>query len=57
MNVVQAGKSASVRIETVPVNYENKFEDEIEKVDAALDAIYELFLLSKVIAEKETKGR
>ena len=55
MNVVQAGKSASVRIEIHPVNYENKFENEIEKVDTALDAIYELYLLSKVIAEKEIK--
>lgn len=55
MNVVQAGKSASIRIETDLIKYENRFEDEIEKVDKALKAIYELFQLSKVIAEKEIK--
>ena len=54
MNVVQAGKSASIRIETDPVRYENRFEDEKEKVDKALDAIYELFRLSKVIAAQES---
>ena len=54
MNVVQAGKSASIRIETDPVRYENCFEDEKEKVDKALDAIYELFRLSKVIAAQES---
>lgn len=55
MNVVQAGKSASIRIEVAPVLYENTFESQIEKVDTALEAIYELYLLSKVIAEKELK--
>ena len=55
MNVVQAGKSASIRIETDPIKYENKFENEIIRVDKALDAIYELFQLSKIIAEKEKK--
>lgn len=54
MNVVQAGKSASVRIEVKPIWYENKFEDNIDKVDEALEAIYELFQLSKSIASKET---
>ena len=53
MMVVQAGKSASVRIEVEPVLYENDFEHEINKVDKALDAIYELFKLSQIIAEKE----
>ena len=52
MNVVKAGKSASIRIEVEPVSYENAFETEIAKVDEALDAIYELYLLSKTIAEK-----
>ena len=32
-----------------------RFKDEIERVDQALDAIYELFLLSKTIAAKELK--
>lgn len=55
MNVVQAGKSASIRIEVKPVMYENKFEDTIAEVDEALEAIYELFQLSKEIASKEIK--
>ena len=52
MNVVPAGKSASVRIEVKPIWYENKFEDKIAEVDEALEAIYELFMLSKKIAAK-----
>lgn len=52
MNVVSAGKSASVRIEVKPIFYENKFEDNLTEVDEALDAIYELFILSKKIAAK-----
>lgn len=52
MNVVTAGKSASVRIEVKPIWYENKFEDNLTEVDEALDAIYELFMLSKKIAAK-----
>lgn len=55
MNVVSAGKSASVRIEVDPIFYENNFEDEIERVDKALEAIYELFLFSKKLAAKELK--
>ena len=35
--------------------YENKFEDNIAEVDEALEAIYELFQLSKRIASKEIK--
>ncbi len=53
MNVVQAGKSASIRISVAPIWYENKFEDNLVEVDEALDAIYELFQLSKKIAAKE----
>lgn len=53
MNVVQAGKSASVRIEVTPVDYEDKFENRLDDVIEALDAIYELYQLSKVIAAKE----
>lgn len=54
MNVVQAGKSASIRIEVTPIWYENKFEDKVKEVDEALDAIYELFQLSKIIARNES---
>ena len=53
MNVVQAGKSAAIRIEVEPIQYENKFEDEIANVDMTLDAIYELYKLSKEIAVTE----
>lgn len=53
MNVVQAGKSASIRIEVDPIFYENNFDDEIAKVDKAMDAIYELYRLSKEIAATE----
>lgn len=53
MTVVQAGKSASVRIEVEPVLYENQFEKEIVKVDKALAAIYELYMLSQSIVEKK----
>lgn len=55
MNVERAGKSASIRIEVAPIWYENKFEDKLAEVDEALDAIYELFQLSKKIAEKEMR--
>lgn len=50
MNVVQTGKSASIRIEADPINYKNSFNDEIAGVDKALEAIYGLHLLSKRIA-------
>lgn len=43
-------KSASIRVEVTPIWYEKKFEDKIKEVDEALDAIYELFQLSKKIA-------
>ena len=52
MDVVSAGKSASIRIKVDAINYEDKFEDKIPEVDKVLDAIYELFQLSKKIAEK-----
>ena len=51
MSVVKAGKSASIRIVVTPINFENKFEDETEKVDEALSALWELFELSNVIYE------
>lgn len=46
MSVVKAGKSASIRMKVTPINFENKFEDETEKVDEALSALWELFELS-----------
>jgi len=53
MNVVSAGKSAAIRIEVTPIWYENDFGEEKAKVDQALDAINELFQLSKRIASKK----
>ena len=50
MNVVQAGKSASVRIIVSPIWLENNFEDKITEVDEALDALWELYELSKKLA-------
>lgn len=47
MNVVQAGKSASVRIVVTPIWFENSFEDKISEVDEALSALFELHELSK----------
>ena len=47
MNVVQAGKSASVRISVAPVQFESSFEDKIMEVDKALEALVELYELSK----------
>ncbi len=50
MNVVQAGKSASVRIAITPIWFENRFEDKIAEVDEALTALVVLYELSKKIA-------
>lgn len=47
MNVVQAGKSASVRITVTPIWFENCFEDKISEVNEALTAITELYELSQ----------
>lgn len=47
MNIVQAGKSASVRITVTPIWFENRFEDKIAEVDEALEALTELYDLSK----------
>lgn len=55
MNIVQAGKSASVRIAVTPIDYESDYEDCIAAVDEALNAINELFQMSKAIAIKEIK--
>ena len=50
MNVVQAGKSASVRIAVSPIWFENNFEDKIAEVEEALGALWELYELSKRLA-------
>lgn len=47
MNVVQTGKSASVRIVVTPIWFENCFEDKITEVNEALTALAELYDLSK----------
>ena len=47
MNVVQAGKSASVRIAVTPIWFENYFEEKLAEVDEALTALDELYELSK----------
>lgn len=50
MNVVQAGKSASVRIVVTPIWLEEKFEEKLIEVNEALDALWELCELSKKLA-------
>ena len=50
MNVVQAGKSASVRIVVTPIWLEEKFEEKLIEVNEALDALWELYELSKKLA-------
>lgn len=47
MTVVQANKSASVRIAVSPIWFEHDFEDNISEVDEALSALNELYELSK----------
>lgn len=54
MNVVQAGRSASIRITVTPIDYEEGFEENTSKVDEALSAINALFMLSKKIAANKT---
>lgn len=49
MNVVQTGKSASVRIIVTPIQFETNFENNIPKVDEALAALTELHNLSKIL--------
>ena len=56
MNIVKAGKSASVRIIVSPIWLENNFEDKIAEVDEALDALWELYELSKKIAIEYNKN-
>ncbi len=50
MDIVQTGKSASVRITVSSISYADVFEDKIHEVDEALDAIYELLCLSKELS-------
>lgn len=51
MNVVQTGKSASVRIVVTPIWFENSFEDNISEVSEALVALVELYELSKILLQ------
>ena len=53
MRVVQAGKSASVRIAVSPIWFENAFEENLDQVDEALSAINELYELSKKLVEAD----
>ena len=52
MTVVQAGKSASVRIVVTPIWFENDFAEKKLEADEALAAINELYQLSKKLVEK-----
>ena len=54
MQVVQAGKSASVRIAVTPIWFENLFEDKLSEVDEALEAIHQLNELAKELSAKES---
>lgn len=47
MHVVQAGKSASVRIVVTPIWFESNFADKVREADEALQALCELYELSK----------
>lgn len=40
-----------------PIRFENRFEDEIEKVDEALAAIAQLYALSEKIAEIDLREK
>lgn len=53
MRVVQAGKSASVRIVASPIWFENAFEENLGQVDEALAAINELYELSQKLVEAD----
>lgn len=54
MQVVQAGKSASVRIAVMPIWFGNQFEDKLSEVDEALEAIHQLNELAKELSVKES---
>ena len=53
MHVVQAGKSASVRIVVTPIWFEKVFEEKIPEVDEALAALCELHELSLKLVSKQ----
>ena len=49
MHIVKAAKSASVRIEIKPIDFEKDFSLYVEEVDEALEALLALYDLSKEI--------
>ena len=53
MRVVQAGKSAAVRIVVSPIWFEAAFEENLDRVDEALSAINELYELSMKLVEAD----
>jgi hypothetical protein len=53
MRVVQAGKSAAVRIVVSPIRFEAAFEENLDRVDEALSAINELYELSMKLVEAD----
>jgi putative lipoic acid-binding regulatory protein len=56
MHIVEAGKSASVRIEVKPIDFEKPFSQFSNEVDEALKALCELYELSKVVATSANSG-
>ena len=56
MVVVRANKSASVRIQVTPIDFKQSFEEKIIEANEALDAIWELYELSKRLAIENGRG-
>jgi hypothetical protein len=56
MHIVKANKSASVRIEVKPIDFEKPFTQFANEVDEALKALCELYELSKVVATSANSG-
>ena len=51
MNVVTAGKSASIRIVVKPIDFKKEFSDCLAEVEGAFIALQELHELSKSLIE------
>ena len=52
MHIVKANKSASIRIEVTPINFEESFSLHLDNVDSALAALVELYELSSKLSGK-----